>query len=150
MYIWKTATLATDIKNNQIEVREWKKYYLALSIFMTLAVYMTALSPREDMLSLLAEVIIILGILIFGIQITYQSNNGDSGVDYIPRMTALAFPVTIKLFLASLLVGVFLGVLSEIASLSEGVVTWVMVGFVSMVQVAFFWRLNVHIKYINA
>ena len=150
MYIWKTASLATDIKNDKVETGEWKKYYLATSIFMTLALYLSALTPREAMLSMLVEVILMLGILIFAIQATYQSNLGDNGVNYIARMTALSFPLIIKFFLISLLFGGVIGALSEVALFSESVMEWVMVGFVTLVQAAFFWRLNCHIKSINA
>jgi flagellar biosynthesis protein FliQ len=150
MYIWKTGSLATDIKNDNVESREWKKYYLALSIFFTLAMYLTALTPRENMVALLIEAIAMVGILIFGVSITYQSNKGDVGVDYISRMTALSFPITIKIFLVSLLGGLLVGILSEVISVSEAALEWVMVGFVSVIQIAFFWRVNIHMKYINA
>lgn len=150
MYIWKTAALATDIKNNSIGTNEWKKYYLAVSIFMTLAMYLTALTPRENMVAVLVEAIAAVGILIFGVSITYQSNKGDSGSDYIQRMTALTFPISIKIFLLSLLAGVLIGVLSEVASLSDTVLEWLMVVFVTVIQVIFFWCINVHIKHINA
>ncbi|HIO31633.1 hypothetical protein [Marinobacter salarius] len=150
MYIWKTSSLAEDIKNNSIGQREWKKYYLAVSIFMTLAMYLTALSPREDLVSVLVEAVAMVGILIFGVSITYTSNNGDSGIDYISRMTALTFPILVKLFLLSLLFGVLVGILSEALSLPESAMEWIMVGFVSIIQIGFFWRINTHIKYINA
>lgn len=150
MYIWKTASLATDIKNDSVGANEWKKYYLAVSIFMTLAIYLTALAPRENMLALLVEAIAMVGVLIFGVSVTYQSNQGDSGVDYISRMTALTLPITIKLFLLSLFVGALIGVLSGAASLSDAMMEWIMVGFVVLIQIAFFWRVNGYIKYINA
>jgi len=150
MYIWKTASLATDIKNDSISQREWKKYYLALAIFMTVAMYLTALVPRENITAVLVEAVFMVGILIFGVSLTYESNRGDEGVGYISRMTALAFPITVKMFLLSLLGGVILGVLSETLSVSEIIMEWILVGFVSIIQVAFFWRINVHIKYINA
>ncbi len=150
MYIWKTSALAEDIKNNSVGQKEWRKYYLAVSIFMTLAMYITAFSPRENIVAALVEAIFIVGILIFGVSFTYQSNKGDSGVDYISRMTALTFPLLVKLFLLSILAGVLIGVFSEVLSLSEDIMEWFMVGFVSVIQAAFFWRINVHIKYINA
>jgi hypothetical protein len=150
MYIWKTGSLVTDIKNDDVGPKEWKKYYLALSIFFTLAIYLTALAPRENMAALLIEAITAVGILIFGVSITYQSNKGDMGVDYISRMTALSFPITIKLFLISLLGGVLIGVLSEAVSISEASMEWMTVGFSLVLQVAFFWWVNIYIKYINA
>jgi len=150
MYIWKTGSLSTDIKNNNVESREWKKYYLALSIFFTLTMYLTTLTPRENMVALLVEAIAMVGILICGVSITYQSNKGDVGVDYISRMTALSFPITIKIFLVSLSGGLLIGILSEVISVSETSLEWMMVGFVSVIQIAFFWRINIHMKYINA
>lgn len=150
MYVWKTGSLSEDIKKNTISQKEWKKYYLAVSTFMTLAMYLTAISPRDDLMAVMIEAILIVGILIFGVNITYKSNKGDSGSDYIPRMTALSLPILIKLFLLSLLFGVLLGFLSEAFSLSESVIEWLTVCFVVLVQVLFFWRINTHIKYINA
>lgn len=149
MYIWKTESLATEIKENSLGRKEWKKYYLALTIFMTVALYLTALSPREAMLPLFVEAILSIGVLIFGIQVTYQSNRGDDGVDYIARITALSFPLTIKFFLLTLLLGGLMGFIAGATALVEGVIAWLMVGLVIMTQVAFFWRLNVHISFIN-
>jgi hypothetical protein len=150
MYIWKTKSLAVDIKNNKLESKELKKYYLAMSIFMTLAMYLTALSPRENMIVVLVEVIAIIGVLIFGVSFTYQSNGGDDGTNYISRMTVLALPISIKIFLLSLLVGVCIGVVGEIALLSETVIEWVMTVFIVIMQIIFFWRINVHLLNINS
>lgn len=150
MYIWKTTSLATDIKNGSVGANEWKNYYLTLSIFVTLSLYLTALAPRENMLALLIEIIAVVGVLIFGVSITFRSNGGNDGVDYIPRMTALSLPVLVKVFLGSLLAGIISGIVGEAASLSEAIMEWLMVGFVILIQVIFFWRLDVHIKHINS
>ncbi|WNO10612.1 hypothetical protein [Teredinibacter sp. KSP-S5-2] len=150
MYIWKTRSLAEDIKNNRISSNEWKKYYLAVSIFMTVSLYLLMLSPRENTTAVLVESIAMVGILIFGVSFTYRSNMGDDGVDYISRMTALTFPILIKLFLISLLGGVVIGVLSEALSFSITVLEWSTTFFSILIQVIFFWRINIFLKYINA
>jgi len=149
MYIWKTESLATDIKNNNVGAGELKNYYLTLSIFMTITMYITAISPRENMLMVLVELIALIGILIFGVSITYQSNKGDEGVDYISRMTILSLPITVKVFSVSLFVGIVCGILGEALKLPDDVIEWLMVGFVILIQIVFFWRLNCHIRYIN-
>ena len=150
MYIWNTKNLATDIKNNVVSQRDWKNYYLTMSIFITIAIYLTTLSPRENLMSVAVEAIFVIGILIFGVSYTYESNKGEHGSDYIARMTALALPVLVKLFMLSLVFGVLVGVLSQALSLSESALDWVMVVFAAVVQAIFFWRINFYIKYINA
>ncbi len=150
MYIWKTSSLAADIKNGVVGGREWKNYYLAVSIFITLSMYLAALAPREHLVAVLVEAIAVVGILIFGVSITYQTNKGDRGVDYISRMTALSFPILVKLLVVGLLFGVLIGIVGEVASFSEFVMEWFMVAFSVAIQVIFFWRINVHLKCINA
>ncbi|MES2823480.1 MAG: hypothetical protein V4732_07755 [Pseudomonadota bacterium] len=147
MYIWKTENLATDIKNNAVGQSEWKKYYLAGSLFMTVAMYLVALAPRENITATLVEAVVVVGILIFGVSVTYQSNKGDAGVDYVARMIALTFPIMIKLILASFILGVIAGFLGEILSLSEEVFT---AASGPIIQAIFFWRINFYIKYINS
>ncbi|MFT6103210.1 MAG: hypothetical protein ACJAZJ_000087 [Candidatus Endobugula sp.] len=150
MYIWKTKSLVNDIKSKSVSPKEWKKYYLAISILMTLGMYLNALAPRENIVSVFVEAILMIVILIFGISITYQSNQGDDGIDYISRMTALSFPILIKLLLISLLGGTIIGVLSVAASFSEEITEWGYVFFAVILQAIFFWRINIYIKSINA
>lgn len=149
MYLWNTEFLATDIKNGNVSEREWKNYYLAISVFFTLALYLAVLIPTGSVISVLVEAIAMVGVLIFGVSITYQSNKGDNGVDYIPRMTALSLPITIKLLLLSVLFGFLVGIVDEAASFSEAAFDWLMTGFVVAMEALFFWRLNVHVKRIN-
>jgi len=112
--------------------------------------YLFALTPRENITSVLVEAISMIGILIFGISITYTTNKGDDGIDYVSRMTALTFPVTVKLFILSLFFGILIVIANEMASLSEQLIDWAFVIFTVVIQMAFFWRINVHLKYINA
>ncbi|KGJ94245.1 hypothetical protein [Colwellia psychrerythraea] len=48
MYFWNTKALSEDIKNSKLTDNDWKNYYLAGSIFLTLSIYIIALSPRES------------------------------------------------------------------------------------------------------
>ncbi len=150
MYIWKTNALAEDIKNKLVGQNEWKKYYLAVSIFVTAAIYLAILSPRTNLVAVLVEVVAVIGILIIGVNITYRSNGGDTGVDYIPRITALSLPVVVKLYFFTLLIGILIAIWIEAASLPQkAIMDWVTVGLAIFIQAAFFWRINIHIKNIN-
>jgi hypothetical protein len=151
MYIWRTSALSEDIKNGSLTDHDWKQYYLAGSIFVTISMYLIALSPRVNITSVLVESIAVIGVLIFGVSITYNTNqkgNGN-GTNYIARITALSFPIFIKIFVLSLVFGIILGVVGEILLLSPEVVEWALATFSILVQIFYFWRLNVHLIFIS-
>jgi hypothetical protein len=127
MYFWKTNALSEDIKSDILSDKDWKQYYLAGSIFITLSVYMLVLFPRVNMLSVAIEAVAIISIIIFGVSITFNTNqkSNGNGENYIARMTALSFPILIKLFVLSLLFGLILGIVGELSSLSLVVQEWV-------------------------
>ena len=70
MYFWKTKSLSEDIKSSVLTDEDWKKYYLAGSIILMLSLYLGSLAPRVNMESLLVEAITIIGVIIFGINIS--------------------------------------------------------------------------------
>ncbi len=150
MYIWNTKKLAAKIKDGNVGQGERKKYYLAVSIFITLTMYLNILFPRYNMSAVLVEVIATIGILIFGVSITYQSNQGDNGIDYISRVTALSFPIMIKLFLLSFLGGLLIGILSETMKISVSIMEWFIIGFTLLIHIIYFWRINIYMKHINS
>ncbi len=151
MYFWKTNALAEDIKKDVLSDNEWKQYYLAGSIFMTLSMYMVSLSPRTNILSTFIEAIAIIGIMIFGVQITFNTeqkgNRNDKG--YISKVVALSFPIFIKFFVLSLAFGFILGFTGELQSISIDIQAWITTIFSILIQVLFFWRLNIHLHSLN-
>lgn len=151
MYFWNTARLAEDIKDDSLTDEDWKNYYLGGSILLILAMYIAMFSPRPDMRVVLFEAIALIGVIIFGISITYNTNQAGngSGINYIARVTALSLPLLIKLFVLSLVLGFSLGIFSEIATISWKVQNWLMSVATIFVEILLFWRLNVHLRYIT-
>jgi len=152
MRIWRTQVLADEIKNNLLEDNEWKQYYLASTIYVTIMIYLTALTARTDTKVLLAELIAVIGVIIFGISTTYETNqkgNGN-GENYISRMLALSFPLSIKFFTLSLLFGFCIGMLSASQTINNQVEGWLSTVFSVVVYMLFFWRLNIHLNHINS
>ena len=151
MYFWNTNALAEDIKNDVLSDNDWKQYYLAGSILMTLSMYLVSLSPRTNILSTLVEAIGIIGIIIFGVQVTFNTeqkgNRNDIG--YIPKMVALSFPILIKLFVLSFSIGLIYGVFIEIQALSLDVQAWINTVFSIIIEIMVFWRINIHLHSIN-
>ena len=151
MYFWNTKALSEDIKDSKLTDNDWKNYYLAGMIFLTLATYLIALNPRENITSILTEAILMIGILIFGVSITFNTHKASDNntASYISKMTALSFPLSVKFFTLSLLVGFIMG-FAEGAGLSLAFSqAWLMVVLSVSVQVLFFWRLNIHLQSIN-
>ena len=114
-------------------------------------IYLTTLTPRTDTKVLLAELIAVIGVIIFGISTTYETNqkgNGN-GENYISRMLALSFPLSIKVFTFSLLFGFCIGILSASQTINNQLLVWLSSLFTVVVYILFFWRLNIHLGHIN-
>jgi hypothetical protein len=145
MYFWNTNELSQNIKISKLSDNDWKNYYLAISIMGMLGLYLTALSPRENTMALLVEAISMIGILIFGISITFKTHktNDKNVASYISKMVALSFPISIKVLVLSFGFGIILGIVE--AGNQEWSITAMTVTF----QALIFWRLNIHLQAIN-
>lgn len=151
LYLWNSKALAKDIKNERLSEREWKNYYLAGSLIITLSFYVAALVPRENTLSIMTEAVLMLLIFILGINSTFKTheNNGESVANYVAKMIALLVPITIKIIALSFAVGFVIGIVEAMGSgiyFSE----WMQVAISVIMQVIIFWRLNVHLQSINS
>jgi hypothetical protein len=151
MYFWKTGNLAQDIKEDSISDQGWMKYFLAWMLISTFSQYLMSLTPYEDTNAMVGEMIGIIGVIIFGVSITFKTNLSGSGTaqNYFSRAVALSLPIMIKLLILSIGVGVILGIIEE--SLSVPVINnpWVMCAFALILETLYFWRINVHLHYIN-
>lgn len=149
MYIWKTAKLATEIKENTLTEKDWKQYFLAGSILITISIYLTQLAARTNTESLIVEAVLMVAIAVIGINIAFKTNQNNNGSNFVARITALTFPISIKLIALSILYGIAVGIVEEVAEVSIQSQEWAVVAFTVLIQVLFFWRINVHLKYIN-
>ncbi|PKF60377.1 hypothetical protein CW745_15020 [Psychromonas sp. psych-6C06] len=149
--LWNTKALATKIKKDLLSETEWKNYYLAGSLIITISIYVASLFPRENTLSILIEAILMIGIFIFGINTTFTThkNNGKPVCNYIAKMVSLFVPLTIKFIIFSFSVGFAIG-MAEVSGLPPFFADWVFVVLNVAVQALIFWRLNVHLHSINS
>ena len=97
MYIWKTDKLSSEIKENTLTEKDWKQYFLAGAILITLSMYMIQTMPRANMISLMVEGILMIVITIIGINIAFNANQENNGTNFVARITALSFPLSIKI-----------------------------------------------------
>ena len=149
MYFWKTAQLAADIKNNKVSEKSKMYYYLLLTSLSNIMAYEFLMELSYDMTAALSELLLTFLVIIIGTLVTFNTNKGEGGVDYIARVVMLGLPISIKIIALMLALFIFL---SEIifyywaydlltdAFISIGVV---------LASVLMFYRLNVHLKFIN-
>jgi uncharacterized membrane protein YeiH len=149
MYIWKTTELSNEIKENILTEKDWKQYYLAGTIVMTIAMYIAQLVPRINTQPLIVEAVLLVVIAVIGINITFKTNQNNNGSNFVARVTALSFPIIIKVSVFAILFGIALEVVAEVAELSLESREWFMVVFAVLLEALFFWRINVHLYYIN-
>ena len=149
MYIWKTNKLSTDIKENNLTEKDWKQYFLAGGILLTVAMYLIQTSARTNMVSLLIEGLVMVAITIVGVNIAFNTNQKNNGSNFVARITAISFPITIKIIAISFIFGIILAIVGETATLSIENQEWASAIYTVLIQVLFFWRVNEHLKYIN-
>jgi hypothetical protein len=151
MYIWKTGSLSKEIKNNAVSDDDWKGYFLWVSLIMMVSMYLVSLSPRGNMAALGVEAIAIIGIIIFGINITFNTNKkgGGNGLDYIARVTALSLPIMIKLIVLSFVFVIVIDIVEQTGAVSKENQEWAMAIFSMLIEIVYFWRINEHLRYIG-
>jgi len=149
MYFWKTAKLADDIKNNKVSEKSKMYYYLLLMSLSNIMAYEFLIELSFDMAVVLSELLLTFLVIIIGTLITFNTNKGEDGVDYIARVVMLGLPISIKIIVLILALAIFL---SEIVYyywaydlLTD---TFISIGVV-LASVLMFYRLNVHLKFIN-
>ena len=147
MYIWRTSKLSEEIKDGQISDNEWKKYILTWLVIFTLSLYMMTFIPYNNLTVMLFELIGTIGVLIFGISITFKTNK-NNGSTFISRFIALSVPLTFRIGALSLLIGVLAGALEE-NILTTNSVDWLLAFSAIVIQIIYFWRVNAHLQYIN-
>ena len=149
MYFWKTTQLAADIKNNKVSEKSKMYYYLLLTSLSNIMAYEFLMELSYDMTAALSELLLTFLVIIIGTLVTFNTNKGEGGVDYIARVVMLGLPISIKIIALMLALFIFL---SEIIFyywaydlLTD---TFISIGVV-LASVLMFYRLNVHLKFIN-
>ncbi|MCG9548246.1 hypothetical protein L1D27_07480 [Vibrio harveyi] len=148
MYIWKTSKLSEELRDNKVPDSDWIKYALIFLIFYTVTPYLMILVPYASNEAMITEAIGILVVSILGVGVTYRTNNRD-GKTYILRSIALSIPLSFRFVALSVLVGM------AIVSFDFGDQHYFIIELLSTLsvialQALYFWRLNVHLKYINS
>ena len=151
MYFWKTQQLADDIKNNKISEKSKMYYYLIMMVLLNLAIYSFLIGDLNavDMTIVIGEMLSIITVTITGILITFKTNKGQEGADYMARMTMLGLPIGIKVLVFTTIFNI---ALLEAVYYYWGFDIWSDL-FISLqavlVSILLYWRINIYLKYIN-
>jgi ABC-type antimicrobial peptide transport system permease subunit len=149
MYLWKTHLLVAELKANSINENSLKNYYLATSILVSVCYYLALLEPRENFLAHAVEAIGTIVVTVLGINAAFKANGGVAGSGFLNKVVSIFFPLLIKVFVASLALGVLLAVLEQ-SGTSKSETAWVTSISIIAIQIVIFWRLVVHVRNTNA
>ena len=77
-----------------------------MSIIVTLSGYSVIGSEITNSMAIFVMILLDILITIFGINITFNTNQGNEGSDYIARVTMLSLPILINLFVCGMIIGI--------------------------------------------
>ena len=150
MFYWKTEELAEQIKEGNISEELKKNYYLATSVIMIVSTYLAMAVGIQNSMATLTECVLVLIITVLSINIIFATNHGNDGTDFISRVVMLGLPILIKLLVFAFTAGLIIGIYSGASGQTDlGMNGWDSTIISVLVQVIFFWRINVHLWYIN-
>jgi len=150
MYLWKTKNLAIDIKNQSINEKDKMFYYLFTMLFYNITSYLYLIDIEEYTTNVIfLEIVSITLIWTIGTLITFSTNKGNNGIDYISRVIMLSVPITIRLLLVALIFELLIFSMITYVWDYDILTEWLTTGLSTIIMIAIFWRINVHLKYIN-
>lgn len=153
MYFWKTKELANQIKAGKISEEISKNYFIAYSVLIWIFSFPPENSGIISRIPLIAGYILVAIITIVGINITFKTNKGNDGNNYIQRVIMLGLPIIIKLLIISFITAFIVNVIGlSIGFIHQGTMDinpWVVCFVLVLWQLIFYWRLNIHLNYIN-
>ena len=151
MYFWKTQQLADDIKSDKISEKSKMYYYLVMMVLFDFIAYLYLVEGLDTVSTtiVISEMLSVIIVTIAGILITFKTNKGEDGVDYIARVIMLAFPISIKIFIFMMIFDVaLLGIVFYYFDFDEWSDLFISLQTV-LVSILLYWRINVYLKYIN-
>ncbi len=149
MYFWKTKILAENIKTDNLKQSDFKNYLIAGNIIIFVSFYGILLEYTENLYALLFEMAGTILMTVFGMNIIFRTNGGDEGEEYLNRYISISFPLYLKFILLGVALGVVLEVMREY-SVPDVYIDWLYSTSLLFFYFVFFWRINVHIRCINA
>ncbi|TWX65851.1 hypothetical protein ESZ36_16180 [Colwellia demingiae] len=114
MYIWKVSPLIEQLKSESLSQKEQLKYFLTYGILMTLATDPLLTVGLEYGFYDAINTVIMSLMTIIGVVYCYKVNKSTDDKDFILRFVTLGLPITVRLIVLTLVIGIFWGVIDAI------------------------------------
>lgn len=150
MYFWHTKKLAEQLKSGKVSQWSERNYYLAASIITIVFSYANRFGESQNIIVSMTELGLVSFVITGGIFLTFQANQGDSGQNYLTRMVLLSLPILMRLIVGFIFFGVLIALVIAMLGYNSLLIgQWQSVFVSTLFQVVFFWRLAVHLRFIN-
>jgi len=97
MYLWRASRAATALRADRLSERDKFAYLIAGSILQFL-VGRYALLMRGQTVGGIIDVLVMIGITIWGLVYAFRMNERGDGVKFLERYVVLAFPLTLQFY----------------------------------------------------
>lgn len=96
MYWWNIQRLKDALVERPLTAREQLSYYIATFVVLYLLMALGALAPAASASATVFNLILSFVFLVFGTLYCYASNGGANGTEFLPRLFAVGWVVTIR------------------------------------------------------
>lgn len=157
MQFWNTAKLIEQLKHDQLSQANYKNYYITVGLLTLLGMYAVQLTPRINTQLVIVEFVLSIGLLISATNSLFAANGADSGKNFLNRIVSLMLPISIKVFVLSLIlyvitIGTFQVLTGSLGNpdVVDPRLEWFDTAFTIVIQIVTYWRLYVALKKVNS
>lgn len=160
MYWWKIKRLKDRLVERPLTAGEQLSYYIAALVLFYMLMALIQLAPAGSAPEVLVNFILSIAIAVFGSLYWYVSNGGANGKEFLPRLFAIAWVVTIRWSVLAVPLLILGGTVLMIASILVGdtgldladtptpgpIITVAYYALWYLLWVLLIWRCGVHLR----
>lgn len=152
MYLWNTAALVEDLKNNAVPEAEFKTYYVFSTVAILILFYLAGFAASESPNSIaeLIEVMATIAVAIIGLNLAFKANLGNDGAGFLNKVASLSVPLMIKVTVLTFAIFIPFAALHYHGSIDETQYDWIGTVASILLDAFFYWRLIKHIRAVNS
>ena len=154
MYLWNTRALAKELKEETVSQSQRFKYFLVFTMLYTTILVVGHYVDRYDITpESVTNSVLTLLVTLIGTIWCYRANGGRNGHEFIDRSICLGLPIGIRLIVVMIFILILYFIVGSIIYgeaffLSTKIPNWLDVTIGALIQIAFIWRLAVHLRWI--
>lgn len=159
MYWWNIKRLKDALAERPLTAREQLSYYIATWMLVYMLMALSQLAPAASAPEVLVHFILSIAIVVFGSLYCYVSNGGADGKEFLPRLFAVGWVVSIRWSVVAIPLIIFGSFFLAVLSILVGdtgpdpadaelgpIFTVASSALVYLLSIVLIWRCGVHLR----